>query len=56
MGLDNILGRCVLTHERQYILWEFHSGFSGGHVGGKATTYNVLQDGLWCPTLFKDGK
>jgi hypothetical protein len=37
LGLDSILWRCVLDHERQYILWECHNGVVGGHVGGKAT-------------------
>jgi hypothetical protein len=37
LGLDSILRRCVLDHERQDILWECHSGVAGGHVGGKAT-------------------
>ena len=37
LGLDGILRRCVLDHERQDILWECHNGVAGGHVGGKAT-------------------
>jgi hypothetical protein len=36
LGLDSILRKCVLDHERQDILWEFHSGVVGGHVGGKS--------------------
>lgn len=52
-GLDNILRRCVLDHERPEILWECHSGVAGGHVGGKATAQKVLQAGLWWPTSFK---
>jgi hypothetical protein len=36
LGLYSILRRCVLDHERQDILWECHSGVTGGHVGGKA--------------------
>jgi hypothetical protein len=47
LGLDSILRRCVIYHERQNILWEFHSGFAGGHVRGKATAQKFLQDGLW---------
>jgi hypothetical protein len=42
LGLDSILRRCVLDHERQDILWEFHNGFAGGHVGGKATAHKFL--------------
>jgi hypothetical protein len=47
MGLDSILRRCVLDHERQDILWECHKKVVGGHVGGKATAQKFLQDGLW---------
>jgi hypothetical protein len=56
LGLDNILRRCVLDQERQYILWECHNGVAGGHVGGNATTQKFLQDGLWWATLFKYAK
>jgi hypothetical protein len=56
MGLDNILRRCVLNHERKDILWECHSGVVGGHVGGKATTQKVLQARIMVGTLFKDDK
>jgi hypothetical protein len=37
LGLDNILRRCVLDHERHDILWECCNGVVGGHVGGNAT-------------------
>jgi hypothetical protein len=56
LGLDNILIRCVLDHERLDILWECHSGVVGGQVGGKETTQKILQVGLWWPTVFKDAK
>jgi hypothetical protein len=56
LGLDSILRRCILDHERQEILWQCHSGVMGGHVGGKAITQKVLQVGLWWATLFKDAK
>jgi len=42
LGLDNILIGCVLDHERQDILLEFHSGVAGGHVRGKAMTQKFL--------------
>lgn len=42
LGIDGIIRRCVLTHERQGILWECHSGVAGGHYGGKAITQKVL--------------
>jgi hypothetical protein len=56
LGLDSILRRCVLDHERQDILWEFHSGVVRVHVGGKATVKKFLQVGLWWGMLFKDAK
>jgi hypothetical protein len=56
VGLDNILRRCILDHERQDILWECHSRITGGHVGGKAMAQKFLQARLWWATLFKDEK
>jgi hypothetical protein len=56
LGLDNILRRCVLNHERKDILWEFHNRVVGGHVGGKETAQKVLQVGLWWAALFKYAK
>jgi hypothetical protein len=46
LGLNNILRRCILNHEKKDILWECHSGVTGGHVGGKSTAQKVLQDGI----------
>jgi hypothetical protein len=56
LGLENILRRCVLSHERQDIMWECHKGVARGHVGGKATTQKVLQPRFWWDTLLKDAK
>jgi len=44
LGLDGILTRCVIHHERIDILCDFHSGVVGGHVGGKETTQKILQE------------
>jgi hypothetical protein len=54
LGLDSILKRCVLDHERKDILWDFHSGVAVGHVGGNAIVHKILQARLWWATLFKD--
>jgi hypothetical protein len=35
LGLDCIVKRCVLDHERKDILWEFQKRVAEGHVGGK---------------------
>jgi hypothetical protein len=37
MGIDNILRRYVIEHERPRILAEAHEGISGGHYVGKDT-------------------
>jgi hypothetical protein len=56
LGLYNILRHCVLYHERPDILWKWHSGVTEVHVGRKKTIRNILQEGLWWPTLFKYDK
>ena len=56
MGLDEILQRCVLDHEREAILWECHNGVAGGHVGSKTTARKLLQAGLWWPMVHVDNK
>jgi len=56
LGLESILRRCILDHERKDILWECHSGIEGGYVGGKAMAHKILLVGLWWATLFKDEK
>jgi hypothetical protein len=38
LGIDNILRRCVLEHERPMVLLEAHEGIVGGHYAGKDTT------------------
>jgi hypothetical protein len=56
LGLDNILKRCVLDHERQDILWESHNRVAGGHIGGKATAQKFIQARFQWEMLFKDAK
>lgn len=46
LGTNGILRRCVLDHERLDILYKYHQGVAGGHVGGKATAIKVLRAGL----------
>lgn len=53
MGLDHILRRYFMDHEREDILWECHNGVAGGHVGAKPTARKMLQAGLWWPTVHK---
>jgi hypothetical protein len=56
LGLDGILRRCVLDHERPTILWECHCRVSGEHVRGEALAQKILQARLWWSTIFKDVK
>lgn len=56
MGLDEILHRYVLEHERQIIPVEAHGGTTSGHYARKVTIHKILRGGLWWPTLHKDLK
>jgi hypothetical protein len=56
MGVENILRRCVLEHERPRILAKSHEGIAEGYYAGKATTKKVLHAGLWWPTIHKYAK
>jgi hypothetical protein len=56
LGVDNILRRCVMEHERPIILEEAHEGIARIHYAGKSTTQKVLCAILWWPTVHKDSK
>jgi hypothetical protein len=56
MGVDSILQRYVLNHERPRILAEAHEGLARGHYAGKETAQKVLRAGLWWPTIHRDSK
>ena len=43
LGIDDILRRCVLDHEKVGIMDEAHSGSAGGHFQVDTTTKKVLQ-------------
>jgi len=42
LGIDGILRRCVLEHERQMIFSEAHEGVVGGHYVGKTKNQKIL--------------
>lgn len=46
LGLDEVLQRYVLDHERPMILSEAHSSIASGHYFGNPTTLKVLTTGL----------
>jgi hypothetical protein len=46
LGIDGILRRCVLEHERSMILLEAHKGIMGGNYAGKAIAQNIFSVGL----------
>ena len=56
MGLDDVLRRCVLDHERDQIMHEAHYGPAGGHFQADTTAKKIQQSRLWWPTLHKDCK
>ena len=56
MGLDDILRRCVLEHERDNFMYEAYYGPMGRHFQADTTAKKIQQSGLWWPTLYKDCK
>lgn len=54
LGMDGILQKCVLDHERQEILHESHEGVVGEQCARKEMNKKVLRMGLWWPSLFHD--
>ena len=54
LGLDEVLHRCVLEHERESIMHEAHYGPAGGHFQFNTTFKKIQQSGLWWPTLYRD--
>ena len=54
LGVDDILKRYVLEHERQDILVESLGGVARGHYAGKSIAQKVLHARLWWPTLYND--
>ena len=56
LGLDDILRRCALEHERHDIIQEAHSGEAGGHFSVDIIVKKILQSGLWWPSINKDCK
>jgi hypothetical protein len=56
MGIDSILRRYVLDHERPRILVEAHEGIAGGNYARKDTAQKVLHTGLWWLKINRDSK
>ena len=56
LGLDEILHKYVLEHERRIILEEAHVGVARGHYAGKATMQKILIVGLWWSIVHRDAK
>ena len=56
MGLDDILRRCVLEHERDNIMHEAYYGPIGRDFQADTTAKKIQQSGLWRPTIHKDCK
>jgi hypothetical protein len=50
MGTDDILGRCVSEHEREYIINEAHSRLVGGHFQANTIARKTLQANMWWST------
>ena len=51
---DGVLLRCLEHEDRAKVVKELHDGPAGGNYSGDTTTYNILREGYYWPTLFKD--
>ena len=56
LGLDDVLRRCVLEHERHDTIQQAHAREAGGHFQVDTTIMKIFQSGLWWPTINKDCK
>lgn len=56
LGVNDILRRCILKHEREEVMKDAHEGTTEGHYVGKLTTHKIMQVVLWWPTIFRDTK
>ena len=56
LGLDDVLHRCALEHEREDIIQEAYSRPAGGHLSVETTIKKILQVGLWWPSINRDCK
>jgi len=54
LGPDQILRICVREEEVFEILLACHDGPCGGHFEENKTTFKVLKDGYYWPTLHQD--
>ena len=54
LGPDEILHRCVLNHERKWVMAEAHVGVLGGHYSRKETMHEILQARVWWPIVHMD--
>ena len=54
LGLDEVLRRCILEHERERIMHESHYGPPGGHFQSDTTAEKIQHLGLWWQTLYHD--
>nr|GEV78074.1 reverse transcriptase domain-containing protein [Tanacetum cinerariifolium] len=51
---DQIIHRCVASHEAIDILKACHSGPTGGHYGANYTAKKVFDSSFYWPTIYKD--
>jgi hypothetical protein len=56
IGVDSILRRCVLEHERPRILAKSLEGIAGGHYTENDTVHKILCTRLWWSMFHRDAK
>ncbi|MCO5554572.1 hypothetical protein L7F22_008102 [Adiantum nelumboides] len=52
----DVLLRCVLPQEQEFVLEEVHTGIAGGHFAALITARKVRQAGYWWSTLLQDAR
>eukprot|EP00253_Pinus_taeda_P002379 PITA_02379 len=51
---EGIVLRCVDDVESKKLIYEFHSGFCGGHYAARTTAHKILRTGYYWPSIFSD--
>ena len=53
-GVDSILRRCLTHEEVESVLNYFHGGVCGGHLSRISIAQNILREGYFLSSIFKD--
>jgi hypothetical protein len=54
LNYDGFVLRCLKKEDDEMVLKELHEGPAWGHFRRETTTHNILRDGYFWKTLFRD--